>query len=64
MSGGGNRPIKGRMSSKLRSDVSPQELTGMEKKIQQDEEALEVCMCIGMMVWNEDEINERVEKES
>ena len=42
MSGGGSRQIKGRMSSKLHSDVSPNELASMEKMIQQNEEALEV----------------------
>jgi len=42
MSGGGNRQIKGRMSSKLHSDVSPEELTSMEKMVQQNEEALAV----------------------
>ncbi len=42
MSGGGNRPLKGRMSSKLRSDVTPQQLTKLEGDLNRDEKALRV----------------------
>ena len=42
MSGGGNRPIKGRMSSKLQCDVSPQEMNRLEEKLRRDEKALQV----------------------
>ena len=42
MSGGGNRPLKGRMSCKLHSDVSSEQLAVMEEKVRNDEEALQV----------------------
>lgn len=42
MSGGGGRPARGRMSSKLHSDISPQQLLQMEKQLERDERALQV----------------------
>ena len=42
MSGGGNRPIKGRMSSKLRADVTPQQLRQMEENMEDDMKAIQV----------------------
>lgn len=37
MSGGGNKVIKGRMSSKLASDVTPSQLQQLEQKLNQEE---------------------------
>jgi len=37
MSGGGTRVMKGRMSSKLQSDVSPHQLKEMEAKLSKEE---------------------------
>ena len=42
MSGGGNKVMKGRMSSTIHSDVSPSQLEDIEKKLETDEKALEV----------------------
>ncbi len=44
MSGGGNRPIKGRMSSKLHVDVSPRQLLEMEGKLEVDEKAVQASV--------------------
>ena len=43
MSGGGNRVSKGRMSSKTSSDVSPQQVEEVKKRLQDNERALTVC---------------------
>lgn len=43
MSGGGGKMSSGRMSSKLASDVTPQQLVKLEQKFQSDEKALQVC---------------------
>ena len=42
MSGGGNKVMKGRMSSTIHSDVSPGQLEEIEKKLEADEKALQV----------------------
>lgn len=42
MSGGGNRVAKGRMSSKLQSEVSPQQLKQLEQTLQTQEQSVEV----------------------
>lgn len=43
MSGGGTRVMKGRMSASFVSDVNPQQLSQMEKKLETDTKAKEVC---------------------
>ena len=42
MSGGGSRVMKGRMSSKLHTDISPQQLEGLECELERDDKALQV----------------------
>ena len=42
MSGGGSRVSRGRMSSKLVSEVTPQQLAKLEQKFKSDEKALQV----------------------
>ena len=42
MSGGGGRAQRGRMSSKLHDDVTPQQLVVMEKALEAEERAMEV----------------------
>ena len=42
MSGGGNKVAKGRMSSKLRPEVSPQQLQQLEQTLQDQEKSAEV----------------------
>ena len=44
MSGGGGKVAKGRMSSRIHDDVSPQQLTQMESSLTRKERELEVCM--------------------
>ena len=52
MSGGGGRVQKGRMSSKLREDVTPHQLAAMEKTLEAEEKAWEVCVwCMCGGVW-------------
>ena len=46
MSGGGNKPLRGRMSSKLHSDISPQQLAKLEEQLQSDETAAMVCVYV------------------
>ena len=63
MSGGGGRVSKGRMSSKLVTDVSPQQLSNLEQRLRSDEKALQVkdpqwmvvtmTLCVQVIVWNE-----------
>ncbi|XP_065911796.1 structural maintenance of chromosomes protein 4-like isoform X2 [Dysidea avara] len=43
MSGGGTRVMKGRMSSKLQSDVSPHQLKEMETKLSKEELSYKEC---------------------
>ena len=43
MSGGGNRVLKGRMSSKASSDVSPLQVEEKKKRLEDNERALAVC---------------------
>ncbi|KAL5490795.1 hypothetical protein EMCRGX_G015979 [Ephydatia muelleri] len=43
MSGGGGRAQRGRMSSKLHDDVTPQQLVAMEKALEAEERAMEEC---------------------
>lgn len=43
MSGGGTRVAKGRMCSSFVSDVSPQQLVDMEKKLELNQQEMEVC---------------------
>ena len=42
MSGGGNKVVKGRMGSSIRSDVSPDQLEAMEKTLDKETKAAEV----------------------
>ena len=42
MTGGGDRPIRGKMSSRLQTDVSPQELASMESELQRQESSVKV----------------------
>lgn len=42
MSGGGGKVAKGRMSSHIHDDVSPQQLTEMESTLRQREKEFEV----------------------
>ena len=42
MSGGGGRVSKGRMSNKLVTDISPQQLANLEQRLRSDEKALQV----------------------
>jgi len=42
MSGGGNKVVKGRMGSSIRSDVSPDQLEAMEKTLEKETKAAEV----------------------
>ena len=42
MSGGGTKVAKGRMSSKLRSEVSPHQLQQLEESLQTQEQSAEV----------------------
>lgn len=42
MSGGGNKVVKGRMGSSIRSDVSPDQLEAMEKTLEKEIRAAEV----------------------
>ena len=44
MSGGGNKVVKGRMSSSIVSDVSPEQLETMEKFLEKETKTAEVCM--------------------
>ena len=46
MSGGGSRVSKGRMSNKLVSDVTPQQLAKLEQKFKNDEKALQVLIIL------------------
>ena len=50
MSGGGNRPIKGRMSSKLQIDVTPQQIAKVKEKLKFDEQAFQVTYSF-VIVW-------------
>ena len=50
MSGGGNKVMKGRMSSTLHTDVSPSQLEEIEKKLEADEKALQVSIHI-VCLW-------------
>ena len=43
MSGGGGRLQRGRMSSKLHDDVTPQQLVALEKALEAEEKAVEEC---------------------
>lgn len=43
MSGGGNKVVKGRMSSKLLHDVSPTQLASLEDKLTTEETKAQVC---------------------
>ena len=45
MSGGGGKVSKGRMSSRIHDDVSPQQLTKMESTLKQTEREFEVFSC-------------------
>ena len=49
MSGGGSRVMKGRMGSSFVSDVNPQQLSQMEKKLERDTKTAEVCNIIGVL---------------
>lgn len=42
MSGGGNKVVKGRMGSSIRSDVSPDQLEAMEKTLEKETRVAEV----------------------
>jgi len=42
MSGGGNKVVKGRMGSSIRSDVSPDQLEAMEKTLEKETRTAEV----------------------
>ena len=42
MSGGGNKVVKGRMGSSIRSDVSPDHLEAMEKTLEKETRTAEV----------------------
>lgn len=42
MSGGGNKVVKGRMGSSIRSDVSPDQLEAMEKTLGKETRVAEV----------------------
>ncbi len=43
MSGGGTKVLRGRMSSRLHVDVTPQQLSELEKSLGRDEQALQEC---------------------
>lgn len=43
MSGGGNKVVKGRMSSSIVSDVSPDQLETMQKDLEIETKTVEVC---------------------
>lgn len=42
MSGGGNKVVKGRMGSSIVSDVSPDQLEAMERKLEKETKTAEV----------------------
>lgn len=42
MTGGGTKPIKGRMSSKLQSDFTPEQLNSLRTKLESQEASYEV----------------------
>ena len=44
MSGAGGKVMKGRMSSRIHDDISPQRLTEMEKSLVQKEKTFEVSL--------------------
>lgn len=52
MSGGGNKVAKGRMSSKLRPEVSPQQLQQLEQTLQDQEKSAEVGQMIIYIATN------------
>ena len=44
MTGGGGKVAKGRMSSRIHDDVSPQQLSQMESSLTKKEKEFEVCL--------------------
>ena len=50
MSGGGGKVMKGRMSSRIHDDISPQQLTEMESSLAQKQKDLEVSVCVCVCV--------------
>ena len=52
MSGGGTKVMKGRMSSKVHSDFTPQQLVHLEDKLKEDEESAEVRRIDHHVVFN------------
>ena len=42
MSGGGNKVVKGRMGSSIVSDISPDQLEAMERKLEKETKKTEV----------------------
>ena len=44
MSGGGNKPVQGRMGQCLVKEISHKEIEKLEKELQEDMDRLEVCL--------------------
>ena len=54
MSGGGNKVVKGRMGSSIRSDVSPDQLEAMEETLEKETRTAEV-----QIVWTQCQLHRR-----